>query len=336
MIDLNEACVIPGLVDLHIHGAAGEDVSDGREEGLTKMAEYLASKGVTSFLPTTMTLPKESLEKVCEAYRTVMQKERAGARILGLRLEGPFLSPEKCGAQNKNYLQDPDFGFWEDIYEKCNESIRITDLAPELPGAADFIKNAKNSIISLAHTTADYETAKNAFDAGAAHVTHLFNAMPPMLHRSPSLIGAAAERNNITAEIISDGVHVHPSMVRAAFSLFPDRLCLVSDALRGLGMPEGEYELSGQKILVKDGKITLPDGTLAGSACNLYDDMLRAVEFGIEKETAVYAATTLPARILGNDKVGAIEEGRFADFVICDKDLRLQKVLVGGEESYFA
>ncbi|MBR3040180.1 MAG: N-acetylglucosamine-6-phosphate deacetylase [Lachnospiraceae bacterium] len=331
IMDLQGAYVIPGLVDLHIHGAVGEDVSDGSAEGLCRMADYLAKQGVTSFLPTTMTLPREQLLKVCDAFLEADRvRSDVTARMIGLRLEGPFLSREKCGAQNKDYLQNPNPELWEELKRKSNGNIKILDLAPELPGALEFINSEKNSLISVAHTTADYETAGKAFEAGAKHVTHLFNAMPPMLHRAPGVIGAAAERKEVTAELISDGVHVHPSMVRVAFSLFPDRLCLVSDALRGLGMPEGEYDLSGQKVWVRDGRITLADGTLAGSACNLYVDLLKAVEFGIEKETAIYAATTLPANRINNSQIGAIEEGRYADLVICDKDLRLQKVLVGG------
>ena len=185
----------------------------------------------------------------------------------------------------------------------------------------------------MAHTDADYEAACRVFDAGAGHVTHLFNAMPPLHHRKPGVIGAAAEREGVVAELICDGLHVHPSVMRAAFRLFPDRICIISDSLRCCGMPDGEYELGGQQVYLKGRLATLADGTIAGSASNLYDCLLTAIRSGIPAETAVRSATLLPARELGcADRIGSIAPGKLADFVVCRADLTPKAVFLGGEE----
>ena len=212
--------------------------------------------------------------------------------------------------------------------------MRIVDVAAELEGAATFTEQAAGLCrVSVAHTDADYETACAAFDAGASHLTHLFNAMPPIHHRRPGVIGAASERENVTAELICDGLHVHPSAVRMAFRLFPGRICLVSDSLRCCGMPDGRYTLGGQELFLEGRLARLADGTIAGSATGLYDCMLQAIRFGIPREEAVAAATIRPARVIGAAReLGSIEPGKLADFVVCDEDLRRRAVYLGGEQ----
>lgn len=333
--DLEGAFVIPGLVDVHNHGNSGADFSDGELEGLKTMGRYLAANGVTSFAPASMTLPYDVLAAAFATAAEYREKTPVGgARLMGIQMEGPFFSEKKKGAQNGAYLRDPDFEAFKKLYEGCGGLVRIADVAPELPGAADFAEKAsKLCTVSVAHTDADYEQAAAVFQSGARHLTHLFNAMPPIHHRKPGVIGAASERECVVAELICDGLHVHPSSVRMAFKLFPGRICLVSDALRCCGMPDGEYELGGQQVFLKDNIARLADGTIAGSASNLYRCMLNAIDFGIPAATAINSATIIPARELGCDgEIGSIQEGKLADFVLCDEQLGRKAVYIGGEK----
>ena len=335
-VDLHGAYVIPGLIDVHNHGNSGADFSDGDYDGLVKMAEYLARNGVTSFAPASMTLPYDVLAKAFATARRLADKAPEGASALrGIQMEGPFFSEKKKGAQNGAYLRDPDFAAFSKLYHDCGGLVRIVDVAPELPGACEFIRQAKElCTVSIAHTDANYDEARAAVEAGVTHLTHLFNAMPALHHRKPGVIGAAAEADQVSAEIISDGQHVHPSAVRLAFRLFgAERMVLISDALRCCGMPDGEYELGGQAVFLKGGIARLADGTIAGSATNLYDCMLRAISFGIAKEDAVRAATWNPARQIGClDVVGSIADGKRADFVVCDENLTRKAVWLAGKE----
>ena len=242
--DLEGAYVIPGLVDVHNHGNSGRDFSDGDDEGLRAMAAYLGRCGVTSFAPASMTLPYDVLSKAFGAAKRLKEEAPAGlARLMGIQMEGPFFSEKKKGAQNGAYLRDPDFEAFQALEEGCGGLIRIVDVAPELPGSVEFIEKAKAlCTVSVAHTDASYDEAKAAFDAGATHVTHLYNAMPGIHHRKPGVIPAAVEHEGVRAELICDGLHVHPASVRLAFRMFgADRMILISDALRCCGMPDGEY-----------------------------------------------------------------------------------------------
>lgn len=334
-VDLQGAYVIPGLVDVHNHGNSGFDFSDGDYAGLVAMAKYLAQNGITSFAPASMTLPYETLSKAFATGAKLRDEKPAGcSRIMGIQMEGPFFSEKKKGAQNGAYLRDPDFATFKKLYFDCGGLVRIADLAPELPGSVEFTKEAvKLCTVSVAHTDATYEEAKAVYDAGATHLTHLFNAMPGIHHRKPGVIGAAAENENVQAELICDGLHVHPSVVRMAFKLFPGRIVLVSDALRCCGMSDGEYELGGQQVFLQGGIAKLADGTIAGAATNLYQGMRNAISFGISKEEAILSATINPAKALGYGKeIGAIESGYRADFVICDENLTRKKVYLAGEE----
>lgn len=341
VINAEGMLVLPGLIDIHSHGAVGHDFSDGNIEGLKKILAYQYANGITSYCPTTMTLPRESLLQLfrdMKAYETNMKKKgdisdknmfRNLSRIVGINMEGPFLDPAKKGAHRGEDIAAPDVDFFWECNNACGSLIRLVTLAPNVEGALEFIEEIKDeTVISLGHSSADYETAKAAFAAGASHVTHLFNAMNAFGHRTPGLIGAAAEHEACMAELICDGVHVHESVVRAAFKLFPGRIVLISDSMRAAGMEDGVYELGGQQVTVSGNKALLPDGTIAGSVTNLYDCLRKAVSYGIPLEEAIAAATMNPAKSIGIfEDTGSLTPGKRADVILTDQDLNLLQVI---------
>lgn len=327
-IDAQGLYVLPGLVDIHSHGAVGHDFSDNNIEGLHKILQYERSHGITSYCPTSMTLKKEEICKILCKMKD-WEDQEGMSHIAGFHMEGPFLDAAKSGAHKKEYIFSPDINFFRECNKSCNNKIRLVTLAPNTDHAMKFIRALKNeTVISLGHTSADYNTAREALEEGARHVTHLFNAMSPLEHRAPGLIGAAAERNDCIAELICDGIHVHESMVRAAFRLFPGRIALISDSMRAAGMQDGVYDLGGQQVHVSGKRATLSDGTIAGSVTNLYDCMCNAVSFGIPLEEAVAAASMVPAKSIGIfDQVGSLTPGKRADILLVDKQLQLVKVI---------
>ncbi len=326
--DMEGGYVIPGLVDVHTHGAVGEDFSDGKPAGLQPLADYYAAHGVTSYLATTMTLREEVLTPAMHAIRDF--KPRSGAKCAGVHLEGPFLSYAKRGAQAAENLHKPDPALFHRLNEASGGQVRLVTVACEEEGALPFIREiSRICTVSLGHTTADYDTAMSGFLAGASHATHLYNGMPSLLHRAPGVIGAAFDAG-ASVELICDGLHIHPSVIRVTSRIFGERLNLISDSLRCAGMPDGDYELGGQPIVVKNHKATLLDGTLAGSSISLLDAVRNVVRFGLPLAGAVYAASTAPALAAGLD-AGVIAQGKAADLLVLDEDLALKAVFVDGQ-----
>ena len=298
VIDAEGLLVLPGLVDIHSHGAAGEDFSDGIPEGLKKILQYEKRCGITSYCPTSMTFPKERLRQIFASIKGAQTEE--GAKVVGINMEGPFLDPVKKGAHVEEWIAAPDVAFVRELNQDADGLVRLVTLAPNMDGAEEFIKEMHGEVcISLGHTAADYDCASRAMKLGAHHVTHLYNAMQPFRHRAPGLIGAAMD----------------------------DPECMV-DSMRATGMENGTYELGGQEVTVKDRKAVLKDGTLAGSATNLYGCMCKAVEFGIPLEQAIMAATANPARSIGIfDRVGSIRIGKQADLLLVSENLELKRVI---------
>lgn len=334
-IDLKGAYVIPGLLDIHTHGNSGYDFSTCSEEELAVIARNHAKAGLAGFCPTSMTLPEDMLARSFSNAAQLYSNPPAGtARILGINMEGPFLSPRYKGAQNETHLLNPDKALFRRLQQAAQGCIRIVGIAPELPGAPDFIKEIKSEVIlSLAHTDADYDKAAEGFDLGITHVTHMFNAMRGIHHRNPGPISAAAERQGVVVELIADGIHMHPSVIKLCFALFgAGRICLVSDSMEACGMEDGTYKLGGQTVKVEGAYATLEDGTIAGSVTRLYRNMQNIIAWGIRKEDAVRAAALTPAKRLDiHQEYGSITNGKRASFVIADEDLNMKQIYIDGE-----
>ena len=337
VLDADGLYAIPGLIDIHFHGCMGHDFCDGTVEAIDAITRYEASCGVTSVCPATMTVSPESLVQVMDAARTYNESlARPGqASLVGINMEGPFISEAKKGAQAAEHIRLCDEALFCSLQERSGGLIKLVDIAPENEGAMEFIDALHDKVtISLAHTTADYQTAKEAYDRGARHATHLYNAMPPFTHRAPGVVGAAFDSPHCRAELICDGVHIHPSVVRATFQLFgDDRMILISDSMRAAGMEDGQYTLGGQDVAVKGKYATLvSDGALAGSVTNLMDCMRTAVkEMQIPLESAIAFATMNPAKAIGiYDRYGSISTGKIANLVLLDQDLNLRQVIIHG------
>lgn len=337
VVDGTGCYLIPGLIDIHFHGCAGYDFCDATEKSLQQIGEYELKHGITSICPASMTLPEKDLIHVCENAVSYHDSWKPGktARLCGINLEGPFISMEKKGAQNPDFIKIPDAEMFERLLDAAHGLVKLTTIAPETEGAFDFIRQfSKDVRISLGHTACDYETARKAFLAGASHLTHLYNAMPAFTHRSPGPIGAGMDAKHVTPEIICDGIHIAPAAVRAAFALFgDDRMIFISDSMMATGMPDGDYSLGGLAVNVNGSLATLKDGTIAGSATNLMDCMKNAVlTMEIPLESAVKCATINPARAIGEDKdYGSIDIGKYADMLLIDtQTLSLKRIFSHG------
>lgn len=330
--DMSGMYAIPGLVDLHFHGCVGYDFCDGTHEAISALARYQAQNGVAAICPATMTYPEEKLAAIAEAAASYVMESKDAA-LVGINMEGPFISMAKKGAQNGAYVHKPDAEMFRRLQQRANGLFKLCDIAPETEGALDTIEALAGEVrISIAHTEADYDTACEAFRRGARQVTHLYNAMPPFSHRAPGVIGAAADNDEAAVELIADGVHIHPSVVRATFKLFEGRVILISDSMMATGLSDGEYSLGGQAVTVRGNRATLHDGTIAGSATNLLDCVRSAVGMGIPLGEAVRSASTNPARAIGiSHDYGSLEAGKLANVILLDEELNVHSIILRGQ-----
>ena len=337
IVDAAGAYVIPGLTDIHFHGCMGSDCCDATPAALRVMARYELSQGITGITPATMTMPGDVLRRIAVAAKEYAALAPADAAdLLGLYMEGPFINPLKKGAQNAADILPPDTGLLHELQSLSGHLFRTAAVAPEMPGALDFIReNAADIRITLAHTAADYDTASQALQSGASQLTHLFNAMPGLMHRAPGPIAAAADTDHTMVELICDGIHVHPAMVRLALRLFTDsRVIFISDSMRACGLQDGTYDLGGQTVHVQGSLATLADGTLAGSVTNLMQCMKKAVlDMGIPLESAVKCAAVNPVRSIGlTADHGSLEPGKYANIVLLDQDLQVKQIFHRGRQ----
>lgn len=312
----------PGLFDIHAHGCVGYDTMEIFDGGLEEMCRFEFAHGVTSWLPTTMTMDIDTIRRVTNRP---LPKVPGGAKVEGFHMEGPYIAEKYRGAQNPEFIKSPTMEEFRTL-----QNIRIVTLAPELPGCMDFIRECTagtDCVISVGHSAADYETTLSAIDNGVTCLTHTFNAMPPLHHRDPGPIGAAVEKN-ICAEVICDGLHVSRAAILTLYRVFgPDRLILISDSLRATGLGDGEFMFGGQKIIVRDGVARIEAGNLAGSTSTLFDCVKKAIEFGIPKADALKMASATPAALLGMKK-GQIRVGYDAEFILTDENMNLIRTMI--------
>ena len=331
--------VAPGFIDVHIHGCAGASVGDEGRESIDTMARFLLKHGVTSFCPTASTVPVPVIENAIRTAKECAEQPLGdGSRVVGIHLEGPFISAPRKGAQLESAILPPDFELFKRLYDLSGGLIRLVVVAPEQPGGYEFAAKASElCTVSIAHTTAAYEEAMRSFECGVSHATHLFNAMNGLQHREPGVVGAVFDSDTVRGELICDGIHIHPATLRTAFKLLGDRALIVSDSIRAGGMGEGEVnELGEQTVYVKNGKATLADGTIAGSVTNIHDEIRNLVSFGVPLDRAVKAGSLIPAKAIGMDhEIGSIEPGKRADLVLMDEDLNIDSVILGGKSLHF-
>lgn len=329
--DFSGYAVIPGFIDIHIHGCNAADATDGKTDSVQKMSEWLVTKGVTSFCPTTMTLPENKLEASFRYAADTMGSEN-GAYIHGINMEGPFISYSKKGAQAGEHIRRPDFNLLQKLNSIC--PIKIVVVAPEVDGAVEFIEKAKDvCTVSIAHTAGSYTDGIAAIKSGATHATHLYNAMNGLTSREAGMVGAVLDSENVNAELICDGIHICEPTLRITFAaLGENRTIVISDAMMAAGLPDGDYTLGGQRV-IKKSDARLADGTLAGSVTNLFDEFHNLLEFGIPLKQALKSVSINPARAIGVDKItGSIEEGKRADLIIASPDFKeIKAVFVKGK-----
>lgn len=332
VIDAADMYVAPGLLDMHIHGYAGEDTSDAKEDGLLKMCEALAENGVTSWCPTTMTVSKEEILAAFDTVRKVKARTDCyGAKVLGVNCEGPFINPSKKGAQAEEHILRPDAKF---ILDNA-DIVSVFTVAPEMDGGLDCIREVYEDgrvLVSMGHTGATYDEAVAGIEAGVRHATHLFNAMTPLMHRNPGVVGAALSDDNVSCELIADTFHVNKGLFGLVAKIKKDKLCLITDCMRAGGMPDGYYTLGGQPVKKTGIQCLLEDGTIAASVLKLNEAVRNLYEnTDLSINEAVACASLNPARALGvDDKIGSLEAGKCADIIIFDDQFNIQKTIIGG------
>ena len=342
VIDAEGGYVSPGFIELHIHGYLSKDVCDANEESLRIISKGLLGNGVTGYLPTTMTVDMAVIKGALEACRALMPETRTpefdGSQILGVHAEGPFISESKKGAQDPKYILKPD----ADFVKEYSDVIRVITLAPE-EDDADFsaikrITTETDVVVSMGHTSADYDTAVAGVKAGVRHATHLFNAMTPLTHRGPGVVGAALNCDEVSTELIVDTHHVNAALFDTVYKLKGRKLCIITDCLPAGGLPEGEYTLGGAKIIYKNDLCRLEDGTIAGSVLKLNKGVWNVYNNSkIPLNECVNCASLNPATTLGiQDKMGSIKVGKDADIVILDNEFNVRKTIIGGKIKYEA
>lgn len=333
LIDGNGKWLIPGMIDVHIHGANGFDMMDGSEASIQEVSRACAATGCTSFLATSVSSTMDELLAMIRSVKRVVGLE-VGAKIAGLHLEGPYLNPKRKGMQNEKYLRHPHLGEMKQIFEEADGLIKMVTIAPELPGGMELLSYLKEMevIIAVAHSDATYEEAKLAFDAGASHVTHCFNGMRPIHHRDPGLVAAAFEADHVSIQAIVDGVHLHPAVVRLMHRIKgPENMVLITDALQAMGLGDGSYLFGGHQVTVTNGVAQLADGTLASSVVTMNEALRFTTETGISMLDAIQMASTTPARILGMDhKTGTIKTGLDADLVLLNEHFQVEWTMIKG------
>ena len=340
--DVIDACgnyVAPGLVDIHIHGYLGEDTCDAKPEGIKKMAYGVAKNGVTSFLPTTMTVSKDEIIAALNAVRSLKEQSKTwdGAEIIGVHAEGPFINPNKKGAQAEENILKPDADF---VLENADIITSIT-LAPEMDKDHACIKKLakeSNVLVSMGHTDATFDEAMSAVKDGVCHATHLFNAMSALAHRNPGVVGAALASENVSVEVIADTFHINPGLYSIVAKVKGDKMVLITDCTRAGGMPDGEYELGGQPIFLKGIECRLADGTIAGSVLKLNNAVKNVLDHTDLPANAVFNMASLnPAKAIRcADRIGSLEEGKDADIIITDDNINIIRTIKKGKTIYEA
>jgi len=339
VFDGKNMLLIPGMIDIHLHGAVGYDFSDGSVEAFEKISNFLLFQGVTSFMASTMTLPVGKLKKVIDAgikFRNISNKASEFSSLVGLNMEGPFISSKKKGAQNNEYILDIDSNVFDELFNVSDGIINTFGLAPEKDNAISFIRKYKDDVnISIAHSDASYEEAINSFDSGVCHITHLFNGMSEMLHRSPGIAGAFFDTDkDVTAELICDNYHIHQSIIRMTFKLKGDKIIAISDSIRATGLEDGTYDLGGQDVIVRNKMATLlRDGSIAGAVKTLPECFKILVnEAGIPFENAVLAVTENPAKYIKKfDETGSVSKGKRADLLLINDNMDVVNVIKDGK-----
>jgi N-acetylglucosamine-6-phosphate deacetylase len=333
VIDAKGAYLSAGFIDIHIHGINGSDIMDSDFGSLNNISKSLSQTGTTSFLATTMTMSKEEIQKALLNIQTNIDRVE-GAKVLGVHLEGPFINPKKSGAQNPKHIQKPNFELIRDYID----IIRLITIAPEVDEGREFIayikKNYPNIILSIGHSDASYEESLESFSLGVSHSTHLFNAMNPLHHRKPGIVGAVFNSDELSCEIIADNIHLHPSFYRVVYKLKKEQLLLVTDSMRASCLKSGEYNLGGQTVIVKDSKATLKDGTIAGSVLRLNEALKNIYNnIDISLPNLINMVTYIPAQKL-NLKIGELKEDYVADIVLFDSEFNILQTFINGEKVF--
>jgi len=340
VVGLEGAILAPGLIDLHVHGGNGLDTMDGEAGAIVGLSAFVAAHGVTGFLPTTVAAPLPEIERALNAVRHAVDGDLPGAQVLGVHLEGPFFNRRRAAAQPVDWCIDPAEDALQRLLATGKGLIRMMSLAPELPGALAAIETLtqRGIVASVGHTDATYAQAQAAFAAGARHVTHLFNAMSPLHHREPGVVGAALTTDGVMVQIIADGLHLHPATLALVVRCKGvDEVLLITDAIAGAGLPDGEYTMGPQRVIVRNGEARTPAGNLAGSTLTLeraVANMVRLV--GVPLSAALQMASLNPARVLGlAQRKGRLAPGYDADLVCLDADFNVRLTVVGGRVGHF-